>query len=410
MIKNNTLKKFITKKSVTNTYIFLFALSTLLFSTSSCHSDDPLTSSIKLSADYINNFSKPDGMFDYEVDIITGRKSDRNYNILRHSGTIYALASYYMVYKNNQSLETLRKATQYLKDCCVKPVDGKTDILAVWSLKSINKSMNYDQLKLGGTGLGLVALLSMEKINPGTTDIETLRKLGEFILFMQKDDGSFYSKYVPSTVGRDDRWTSLYYPGEAALGLVMLYEYDPQPKWFNNAVKVLTYLANLRKNDKKVPPDHWALLATAKILEISKNQNLQIPEELIINHGKQVINGIIAGVPAYTEKTNPNFGCLTRNGRTTPTATRLEGIIAFYKVLGEKDMILNATIARVSANGINFLMRSQIKDGLYKGAIPPRYVENFEVIKPSRNNTIIRIDYVQHALSAFLDYQKVFGK
>ena len=137
--------------------------------------------------------------------------------------------------------------------------------------------MNYDQLKLGGTGLGLVALLSMEKINPGTTDIETLRKLGEFILFLQKDDGSFYSKYVPSTVGKDDRWTSLYYPGEAALGLVMLYEYDPQPQWINHAVNVLTYLANLRKNDKKVPPDHWALLATVKILEISKNQNLRTP-------------------------------------------------------------------------------------------------------------------------------------
>jgi len=348
-------------------------------------------------------------MFDYEVNIVTGRISDRSYNILRHAGTIYALANYYIVYKNNQSLETLKKATQYLKDCCVKPVDGKTNILAVWSLKSINRSMNYDQLKLGGTGLGLVALLSMEKINPGTTDIETLRKLGEFILFMQKDDGSFYSKYVPSTVGKDDSWTSLYYPGEAALGLVMLYEYDPQPQWINHAAKVLTYLANLRKNNKKVPPDHWALLATAKILEISKNQKLRIPEELIINHGKQIVNGIIAGVPEYTEKTNPNFGCLTRDGRTTPTATRLEGIIAFYEVLGEKDKTLNETIAKISANGINFLMRSQIKEGIYKGAIPPRLVENFEAIKRTRDK-IVRIDYVQHALSAFLNYQKVFGK
>jgi len=394
----------------TKHFLFLLTPFLILFSVPGCHSDDQLTQSIKLSAEYVDNHTKSSGMFDYEVDIITGRISDRSYNILRHAGTIYALANYYIVYKNNQSLETLTRATQYLKDCCVKPVDGKTDILAVWSLKSINRSINYDQLKLGGTGLGLVALLSMEKINPGTTDIETLRKLGEFILFLQKDDGSFYSKYVPSTVGKDDRWTSLYYPGEAALGLVMLYEYDPQPKWFNHAVKVLTYLANLRKNDKKVPPDHWALLATAKILEISKNQNLRIPEELIINHGKQVVNGIIAGVPKYTEKTNPNFGCLTRDCRTTPTATRLEGIIAFYKTLGEKDKTLNETIAKVSANGINFLMRSQIKDGIYKGAIPPRLVENFEAIKRTRKDTIVRIDYVQHTLSAFLHYQKVFGK
>ena len=210
-------------------------------------------------------------MFDYEVNIVTGKVSDRSYNILRHAGTIYALANSYSVYKNKKSLTTLMDASKYLKACCVRPVDGN-DILGVWSLKSINKSMPYDKLKLGGTGLGLVALLSVEKIKPGTTSADTLKKLGNFILYLQKDDGSFYSRYIPSTVGRDDSWTSLYYPGEAALGLVMLYEYDPQPKWFDHALKVLTYLSESRKNSVNVPPDHWALLATAKIIEIAKKE------------------------------------------------------------------------------------------------------------------------------------------
>jgi len=349
-------------------------------------------------------------MFDYEVNMLNGRVSDRNYNMLRHSGTIYALANYYLENKNSKSLKTLEQATQYLKSCCIKPVDNLKDILGVWSLKSINKSMNIDQLKLGGTGLGLVALLSMEKVKPGTTDADTLRKLGNFIIYLQKDEGNFYSKYIPSGVGRDDSWTSLYYPGEAALGLVMLYEYDPQPKWFNHAVKVLTYLSESRKNDKVVPADHWALLATSKIIEISKKQNLQIPTGLIVGHGKQVVDSIVSGIPRYTES-NPNYGCLARGCRTTPTSTRLEGLISFYKVLGPEDNELKETISNASKKGIEFIIKTQVKEGKYKGAIPQGYIPDINQLKKSQVKlAIVRIDYVQHALSAFLDYKKVFGK
>ncbi len=393
-----------------NKYLFITFLFLIIFSAQGCHSDDKLTNSIKLSADYIDNYTKPDGMFDYEVDIFTGKVSDRSYNILRHAGTIYALANSYQFYKNKKSLKTLENATRYLQSCCIRPVDSNKDILGVWSLKSINKSMPYDKLKLGGTGLGLVALLSMEKIKPGTTSADTLKKLGNFILFLQKPDGSFYSRYIPSTVGKDDSWTSLYYPGEAALGLVMLYEYDPQPKWFNHALKVLTYLSESRINETNVPADHWALLATAKVIEIAKKQNLKIPEEMLLSHGKQVVNGIIGGIPKIPE-TNPQYGCLIRGCRTTPTSTRLEGLISFYNVLGQSDNEIKQKIATISRNGIEFLIRTQVKEGPYRGAIPPVYIADINKLnKSSRTKSVVRIDYVQHALSAFLDYKKVFGE
>jgi len=406
-VKLNYISK-ITKSLLTLSQALLLITFFLIFLTiPSCNSQDSLSKSINLSANYIDTFSKPNGMFDYEVDIVTGNVSNRDYNILRHAGTMYALANSYLVNKNKKSLDTLENSTKFLKTCCIKPVDNNKDILGIWSLKSINKSLRTDKLKLGGTGLGLVALLSMEKIRPGLTDKDTLRKLGNFILFMQKEEGNFYSRYIPPA-GKDDSWTSLYYPGEAALGLVMLYEYDPQPKWFNHAVKVLTYLAKSRKNVQKVPPDHWALLATAKIIEISKKQNLEIPNDLLINHGKQVVNGIVAGVPAYS-KDDPNSGCLTRDCRTTPSSTRLEGLISFYKVLGPQDTELKEKIATISHNGIEFLIRTQIKDGPYKGAIPSVYIDDITLLKKSsRRQIVVRIDYVQHALSAFLDYKKVF--
>ena len=85
---------------------------------------------------------------------------------------------------------------------------------------------------------------------------------------MQKPNGSFYSKYIPTEGGRWDKWKSLYYPGEAALGLLMLYELDPSPLWLKAAVDALVYLASSRAHKTEVEADHWVLLAAAKLLSI----------------------------------------------------------------------------------------------------------------------------------------------
>ena len=78
------------------------------------------------------------------------------------------------------------------------------------------------QAKLGGAGLGLIALAELDKIQPRFTPIADLRRLGRFIVFMLKSDGRLYSTFVPAAAGRQDHWQSQYYPGEAALGLLLL--------------------------------------------------------------------------------------------------------------------------------------------------------------------------------------------
>ena len=70
---------------------------------------------------------------------------------------------------------------------------------------------------------------------------------------MQKEDGSFYSKFYPHHGGKNDQWTSLYYPGEAALGLLMLYEKDPDPLWLQTAANAIAYLARLRAGRPSAP-------------------------------------------------------------------------------------------------------------------------------------------------------------
>ena len=69
-------------------------------------------------------------------------------------------------------------------------------MLAVWSRPDVIHSNAAMQAKLGGTGLGLVALLSADKMGVETAPLETLQALGNFLVYMQNPDGSFVSKYV----------------------------------------------------------------------------------------------------------------------------------------------------------------------------------------------------------------------
>ena len=60
--------------------------------------------------------------------------------------------------------------------------------------------------------------------------------------------------------------------------------------------------------------------------------------------------------------------------------------------------------------GIAFLLRAQIPDGLFAGGFP-RAIAMLDEDKPvseSSNNRVteIRIDYVQHALSAIIQYRE----
>lgn len=371
-----------------------------------------LTEAIHLSAKYLNRACNQDGKFLYRVNLNPNVRPKPKYNFLRHAGSIYALADYDRNHPDSSTLNTLERATGYLKKAAISPIPDRNDLLAVWSRAELTGSQKPLQAKLGGTGLGLVALLSVEKRRPETTPVDFLRKMGDFIVFMQKTDGSFYSKYIPEKGGRDDSWTSLYYPGEAALGLLMLYEKDPALRWLQAAADAIASLARLRAGKRQVEADHWALLATAKLLPLYDRCQQPLPESEILTHAIRICESILTHRSRYSKNTLEH-GCFTDDGRTTPTAIRLEGLLAAYRFLPIEHKTLRERIRVTAKEGITFLFRSQIPSGKYAGGIPraiaplpenhPRFDRSF-----NERVTEVRIDYVQHALSAMLDYGEHF--
>ncbi len=358
------------------------------------------------SGDYLVRQVKPNGMFEYQINLRPAVKVRHSYNILRHAGTIYSLAMYYELNPNKETMSAILKSGEFLRDKAIGPVEGEERLTAVWSDSKTDPEVKTNQAKLGGAGLGLVALLKIEMVSPGFTPLSTLQSLGRFIVFMQKPNGGFYSKFSPSEGGRDDSWTSLYYPGEAALGLMMLYQKDKNEKWLKAAIKAMEYLALDRKGKNTVPPDHWALLATEQIFKVNPPKTVTIPGKLLKNHAIQICNTFLK-----TQITDPKkerlYGSFLNHGRTTPTSTRLEGLIAAHSFLSENTGYQKKIVTAIS-KGIVFLSNAQIKDGEFSGAIPMVVgnADGAEKLKLLRNphSTNVRIDYVQHALSAFIGY------
>ena len=371
-----------------------------------------LKQAIHLSAGYLVSQCGENGKFVYKVNVNPTIQPKPRYNFLRHAGAIYAMAVYDHTYPQKSTQNALKRATDFLKKSAIAPVPGAKELLAVWSRPEITRSNKPLQAKLGGTGLGLVALLSVEKRIPGNTPLTYLRQMGDFLLFMQKTDGSFYSKYIPEKGGRDDSWTSLYYPGEAALGLLMLYEKDPSVKWLQAAADSIQYLARKRAGKKLVEADHWALLATAKLLPVYDRCRTSLSQQAVKQHAVQICQSILRSKPDINDD-SLRYGSFMADGRTTPTAIRLEGMLAALGFLSADAGNLRQQMVVAIDAGMQFLLRSQIRSGQYAGAIPRAIhllPENNPEFKKSFNRraTEVRIDYVQHTLSAMLQYEEIF--
>ena len=132
----------------------------------------------------------------------------------------------------------------------------------------------------------------------------------------------------------------------------------------------------------------------------------------IVDHAVQICTSILN--QAGRVPPNPTvYGCFTDDGRTTPTATRLEGLLAALTFLPQDQDALRKRIRDHVNKGMSFLIRSQITGGQYAGAIPrgvhplpqthPRFTLAF-----NRRVSEVRIDYVQHALSAMIQYDQMF--
>jgi hypothetical protein len=356
-----------------------------------------LLHAIAIAAEYLERNCDTSGRFAYLVDTDSGQTSP-SYNIVRHAGAIYALSMLNRLHSDWNAANAMVRAANFMRANYIAP-DHRSNALAIWSRPPPANT----KAELGAAGLGLVALTGVEHAQPNTIPLAQSESLGRFVLFLQKPDGSFYSRYFTDK-GLDRDWQSLYYPGEAALGLIDLYELDHSREWLIAAGRALSYLAKSRVGPQELPPDHWALIATAKFLPYYDRSACPASRVELLRHATRVCDRFLREqiTNAPDERLN---GAFDRTGRTAPAATRLEGLLAVLEFLPNGDQ--RARIETAVQRGVTFLMNAQIASGPYAGGMPGA-VLTIGSPRNARSAAEIRIDYVQHALCAWLRYQELY--
>lgn len=353
---------------------------------------------IPLAIEYLSRATLPSGRFVYSASADPDIKySNVRYNALRHAGTLYSMYLCERYLKDNSLQAKRYLASEYFVKNYVKEL--RPGLYAVVS-KPKEEKLDSPQAKVGGTGLALIGLSNLYP--EGKIDLKILQGLGDFAIYMQKPDGSFYSKYDVETGEKDKVFVSLYYPGEVSLGLLYLNEVDPQEKWIKSSKKALLYLANSRKNKgKNVPFDHWAMLATKKLFETE--QNGLSPEEKVLlqKHAEQMANSILD--KQILEEKYQYRGGFIENLRLCSIGTIMEGLIAIYSCTDDEK--LKARIYNAIELGTDFLSRYQVKEGPMRGGIPTNAY--WTLVNADEKSKVIRIDNVQHVLSAWITFQAI---
>ena len=128
---------------------------------------------ISRSANYLMKNTKADGMFEYRINLNPAINVKEKYNILRHAGAMYAMSMYYQLQPDDNMRSAMKRAGKYLRDEAIDTLPGKENMLAVLSKPHDSQGDEPLQAKLGGTGLGLVALLSLEISAPAPHHLPT---------------------------------------------------------------------------------------------------------------------------------------------------------------------------------------------------------------------------------------------
>lgn len=349
---------------------------------------------------YLVNHLAPNGRYIYEHDAGTGIQTDPkgpSYSMPRHAGTTYFLAELYRITKEEWLREPIERAFAHLaelmgnKKCASKLPDG-TEIDCVMDRKDTIAT-------LGSTALSVVALAEYQRATGDKRYLPTATKLASFILWMQRDDGSFRHRYDPAKKQADNEAQDLYYSGEAALALARMYTVTGDQRYAKGAEAALDWLVgwyDFFMSGFFYGEEHWTCIASEASFEFAKNPayrdfchgygaflRQQQPEV-----GEHPDEDDLAGSYNFTPFLMPS---------NTPAGSRTEAMISSY-LLGRHHGTPDPEVHAQIKAALQYVLGQQLRPDNDFNVVGPA----FGGIPGTPIDRNIRIDFVQHVCSAFI--------
>jgi hypothetical protein len=354
---------------------------------------DELVAAVRLGADYLCRVMDENGRYAYMVHPADAHP-DASYGILRHAGTTFALFEAYGETKTPLYLEKGERALGYLEKKFISSQSPEG------ALAYVLDTNDEEQQKVGGAGLALLAFTEHARASGKKDKLATMRSLARFIVSAQYPDGRFRANRDVEREGKAPPGPALkkeliYYVGEAIFGLMRLWSIDPDDKWLEAAKRAADWCIETRDvttTDATQEHDHWLSYALMELYKVTKKPSY-------VEHAFKIARAILLkqfdkNAPA------PDFvGAFYAEAPSTPASTRLEAFgadIATARAAGKDDAWLMGPALAMA----RFTRAQQLDaDAVYFARDPARVVGG---VRESLFVYDIRIDYVQHAMSAWL--------
>lgn len=316
-----------------------------------------------------------DGSFVYEIHANTAKRS-KSYNMLRHAGTIYALLQWHTINPTSGLIEKVSTSVDFLLNTIQRHENSQERSCVV----------EEGEMKLGGAGLAILALFEYYQHNPSPFILQTMQRLAGFIVWMQKPSGQFHSKWTLQKAAYAD-FVSVYYPGEAMLGLVRLNRLDGNSIWLHAADLGMRYLSTQYNAFSKTERihDHWLAMALIEMQQA-------IPQRQFYREYWLIALSTMKEVKKRTEVDKEDGN--QHSYSSAQMATRGEALVSGLLMdLAKEDASLKEKATLFSWEAAAFCLKHQVLRQSH-----PSFNAQGGITK-TRKDDSIRIDYVQHTLS-----------
>ncbi|HEU5055401.1 MAG TPA: hypothetical protein VFU21_02695 [Kofleriaceae bacterium] len=344
------------------------------------------------------------GRYIYETNLATGRGTDprrpRPYSLPRHAGTTYFLAELYRHTGEEFLREPIERAFRHFADLVAEGgCSGTTPSGARFACVH-QKEDRY--AGLGSTALAVVALVEYRRATGEATYDDMARAMTEWILSMQRPDGSFAHRYDVKAAVVDHETQLLYYSGEAALALARMHAVYGGDRYRDAAERALDWLIgwyDFFAGGFFYGEDHWTCIAAEAAWPALRHDRYR---EFCDGYGEflrrqQLAEGDfaeetddLAGLYGVTPFVVPN---------NTPVGSRTEAMLSSYLLdrhHGRDNQPLREQILR----SMRFALRQQVRpDGDFAW---PAAGLPLGAVTASPTSPVVRIDYVQHICSAMI--------
>ncbi len=354
---------------------------------------------IALAGAYLTRETSEEGAILYEYQAAEDKTGGDSYNILRHAGTVYSMMQAYRVTGDEATYDASVRAMEFYRRAMKEDDDnpGEFFVRSVSRLNGRGLPRVGRRAKLGGIGLGLCMMVELEKSRPGTVRMDIVEGMARHVERMQHPDGRFESFYDWN--GRENSYRkSIYYSGEAILGLLRVHQLTGDQHWLDVAVKGADYLVHERWKslgvEIYVPPDAWLLQALEEMDRVAPDKAREryafAVGEMIARH--KLMDPMVAppdmlGADISSPRSFPNAATAGSFGEALSAAARLE----HRRRPGETRFL---TFSKYNAE---FQLRNQFwGPNEYFLPNPERAHGGFRL---KQDDAEIRNDYTQHNLS-----------